>query len=75
MLIPQQARLNSGDYMGRRLTELPDSFGRLRIRGSLDLGANHLSRLPVIFGNMTVGKELDLADNRLSELPASMSHI
>ena len=72
---PSTGAIEQWGLWGRQLTELPDSFGRLRIRGSLDLGANHLSRLPENFGNMTVGKELDLADNRLTELPASMSHI
>jgi len=65
----------SWSLWGRGLTSLPDSFGRLVIKGRLDLGNNELTALPPCFGTIQVGGELDLADNQLASLPDSFSTI
>eukprot|EP00658_Telonema_sp_P-2_P073934 TRINITY_DN63085_c0_g1_i1.p2 TRINITY_DN63085_c0_g1~~TRINITY_DN63085_c0_g1_i1.p2 ORF type:complete len:128 (+),score=17.94 TRINITY_DN63085_c0_g1_i1:111-494(+) len=57
------------------LDRLPDSFGRMRVVGSVDLSYNGLSGLPETVGELVVGGNLHLRDNMLRSLPASFGQM
>ncbi len=55
-----------------RLTELPESLGRLTQLQSLDLSYSQLTVLPESLGQLTQLQSLDLASNQLTALPESL---
>tara|TARA_B100001758_G_scaffold247000_1_gene263512 strand:- start:110 stop:934 length:825 start_codon:yes stop_codon:yes gene_type:complete len=57
------------DWMSKGITRIPESFGDLKIEGSLSLDRNHLISLPVSFGDLEVSEDLDLRNNRLHFIP------
>jgi hypothetical protein len=63
------------DMHDELLSELPESFGFLRINGSLYLDGNALKFLPESFGNLKVTEILDLSNNSLQSLPESFGDI
>ena len=67
--------LGSLDWNYKVIRVLPESIGRLKIRGNLNLSNNELSCLPASFGSITVGGHLWLSNNELSSLPASFGSI
>ena len=66
-----------GDLDWKRLgiSQLPESFGYLRIDGYLDLEGNELTSLPESFGSLTLGGFLDFDGNDLTSLPESFGSL
>jgi hypothetical protein len=57
------------------LTSLPESFGNLKIGGSLYLHNNSLTSLPESFCNLKIGGSLYLSNNSLTSLPESFGNL
>ncbi|MBV9927616.1 MAG: leucine-rich repeat domain-containing protein [Acidobacteria bacterium] len=61
----------SSDQVGsHKLTELPESLGRLTQLRSLDLTGNQLKELPESLGRLTQLEDLSISNNQLTALPA-----
>lgn len=58
--------------VGRGLTRLSESIGRLTSLQTLDLGHNHLTSLPESIGALVNLQKLDLSYNQLTSLPESI---
>ena len=63
------------DWESLGISQLPESFGYLRIDGNLRLDYNQLTSLPESFGSLTVGGDLDLFGNQLTSLPESFGSL
>ena len=57
------------------ITELPEVFGGLSIKGDLNLAYNKLASLPASFGSLNVGGSLKLYHNELVSLPPKFGKI
>ncbi len=58
-----------------KLTELPESLGRLTALQSLNLSWNQLTALPESLGQLTALRSLILSDNQLTALPESLGRL
>ncbi|NVM53267.1 MAG: TIR domain-containing protein [Candidatus Helarchaeota archaeon] len=57
------------------LTELPDTFGKLKTIRSLNLTRNKLKKLPESFHELELLENLELKENELIELPPQFGHL
>ena len=62
-------------YLAFNNMVLSDTFGFLRVGGSLYLHNTNLESLPDTFGYIQVGGNLHLGDNKLDKIPDSFEHI
>ncbi|MGB8169836.1 MAG: COR domain-containing protein [Chthoniobacteraceae bacterium] len=69
--------LGGGEYGEKKpkLTELPESLGRLTQLQTLDLSGNQLTALPEWLGQLTQLQTLDLSRNQLTALPESLCQL
>ena len=58
-----------------KIKNLPESFGRLDIKGTLNLSNNQLKSLPESFGRLKLGGDLNLSENELTSLPESFGRL
>ena len=63
------------DWTDLGISQLPESFGYLRIDGYLALNENDLTSLPDSFGSLTLGEDLFLTGNELTSLPDSFGSL